>query len=186
MKKQKDLSNQEFETTVLEINPEKVKAKLRELGAQEKPEVLLRRWVFDIEAPVATWIRLRDNGDKTTLTFKKRGDSSIGSTQEIEVIVSDFDKTAAILSQANFYRTFYQENQRQIFTLSGIEFSIDSWPKIPPYLEIEADSIEKVKQGLELLGLEEKDSGDMDVAEIFTKYGVDLHSFKELRFDSKN
>ncbi len=184
MKKQ--LQTQEFETTVLDINPDEIRAKLRKLGAIEKPERLMRRWVFDIKnrnhTAISTWIRLRDNGQDVTLTYKKRTGTKIGSTQEIEVNVDDFDKTVEILSKINFYRTFYQENRRQIFTLDDIEFSIDTWPKIPPYLEIEATSIERVQEGLAMLKLEKKDIGDGDVREIYSRYGVDLHSLKILKF----
>ena len=34
----------------------------------------------------------------------------------------------------------YQENRRHSFTLDGAESEIDTWPRIPSYLEIEADS----------------------------------------------
>jgi len=54
---------------------------------------------------------------------------------------------------------------------------------IPTYLEVEADNEEKVKEGIKLLGLEGKDSGHLGTLTIYKKYGIDLHSIKELKFE---
>lgn len=59
---------------------------------------------------------------------------------------------------------------------------MDHWPKIPPLLEIEADSTQKVKAGLKLLGLDTQEAGDKDMVEIYAEYGMDLHGFKQLKF----
>lgn len=177
--------DKEFETKVLNINPEEIVRKLKELGAAETPEVLMRRYVFDIESSNIEFIRLRDNGQKTTLTYKYKvqGNTSVGETVEIEIEVSDFDKTAKILSKLAFWRIFYQENKAHIFRLNGIEFSINTWPMIDPFLEIEASSYEKVKEGLDMLGLDGKDEGDLDLKEIFKLKGIDIHSQQSLKFD---
>ncbi|MFH1505394.1 MAG: CYTH domain-containing protein [archaeon] len=173
---------QEFETRVLDIDVKKIEDKLTKLGAKVEDEVLMKRWVFDIDGPNQQWIRLRDNGKKVTIAYKNRTGSGISETEELEVEVSDFEESAKILSKLKFKETFYQENKRKIFLLNDIEFAIDTWPKIPPYLEIESDSEEKVKEGLALLGLQGKDVGNISVKETYDRYGVKLHSFKELRF----
>lgn len=177
------MEDQEFETTVLDIDTQAIISQLRELNAEELPEVLTRRWVFDIHPTDPEFIRLRDNGDKITLTYKKKGGSEVGSTTEIEVEVDDFEKTAQILSKIKSYSARYQETKRHLFKLNEIEFSIDTWPKIPPYLEIEAGNKEKVQEGLKLLGLEDKDSGDIDIVEIFQKHNIDLNSIPIFKFD---
>lgn len=174
----------EFETKVLDIDTDEVIARLRALGASEQPEVLMRRWVFDIKSEVLEWIRLRDNGQKVTLTYKRKpnGNIDVGKTIEIETEVSDFDKTAEILHNAPFDRVFYQENRTHIFTLNGVEYSIDSWPMINPYLEVETDSIEGVQKGWELLKVSGKVVGDKDLMEIYEEAGIDIHSYGELKF----
>ncbi len=181
MKKQS--SDTEFETTILNIDPDQIRTKLRKLGAIEQPEILMKRYVYDLlpnEKP--EYLRLRSDGNKTTLTYKKRNGIDIGSTEEIEVEVSNFDQAAKMLSKIKSYKIRYQENKRQLFKLGDLEFSIDSWPKIPPYLEIESVSKEKVKQGLKLLGLEGKDSGDIDTQHIYLSYGINLNSFDTFKF----
>lgn len=183
---------QEFETQVLDIDVEEIKRKLIELGAKEEPEVLQKRWVFDIEcldakeASTGEWIRLRKINDKSTLTYKNKKGSGISETEEIEIVIEDFDKTAEIMSKLNcFIGKYYQENKRIKFELKGIEFTLDTWPMIPTFLEIEADSEENVKQGLKMLELEGKDVGHIGTIQIYAKYNIDLHSYKELKFKVK-
>jgi len=177
----------EIETQVLDINKEEVARKLIEVGAKVTPEVLQKRWIFDI-APTdkmseGEWIRLRQVGDnKPTVTYKKKGGKGRGETAELEVGVEDFDEMAEILSKLPFIGKYYQENYRHKFDYKDIEFMIDSWPKIPTYLEIEAKSEEKIDEGLELLGFNGKDEGHIGTNAIFKKYGLDLHSFTELKF----
>ena len=170
---------QEFETKVLDINISKVKEKLLSLGATQHPEVLLKRHVFDIESEHREWIRLRTDGSKATLTYKKKDNNSISGTEEIEVVVSNFEEMYQILSKIHFKNHFYHENKRILLTLNKIEFTIDTWPGIPPYIEIESSCEEKVIEGLKLLDLEGKDIGNVTVSDVYQKYGKDLHNFKD-------
>jgi len=173
----------EYETKVLDIDSEAIRNKLLGLGAEEKPEQIMRRWVYDIDPSGNTWLRLRDNGNGIiTMTYKSKNGTAVDGTEEIEVEVSDFDSTAEILSRSPFGDSFYQENKRTMYILDGIEFSIDSWPKIPIYLEIESDSLDKVNQGLDMLELRGKDVGNQSVKQTYAEYDIDLHSIKELKF----
>jgi len=179
----------EYETQVLEVNAEEIKKKLRNLGATEKPEVFQKRYVFDIECldaqspGLGEWIRLRQSGDKTELTYKNRRGTGINDTIELEVLVSDFDKTAEILGNLKcFTGQYYQENKRSKFFLNDIEFCLDTWPMIPTILEIESSSEHQVKEGLRLLDLEGKDAGHIGLINIYKKYGLDLHDYRELKF----
>ena len=172
----------EFETKVLDIDVPGILDKLKKLGAEDKTDMMMRRFVFDINPEKNEWIRLRDDGKKVTLTYKNRTGSEIGSTEEIEVKVSGFDDTAKILKRLPFKGVFYQENRRKLFLLQDCEVSIDSWPRIPPYLEIEGDSKEQVTACLSLLNLEGDDEGDISVVEVYKRYGIDLHSMTDLRF----
>lgn len=178
-------TNREFETKVLDINPEEVIQKLRQLGADETPETLSKRFMCDLESVDIEVIRLRTNGKKTTLTYKHkiRGNTKIGETIEIEVEVADFDKTAALLSKIPFKFILYQENKSHIFRLDEIEFSIDTWPLLPSYLEIESFNQKKVAYGLKLLGMEGKDIGDKDIRVIALEHGFDINTYSYFGFD---
>ena len=180
--------NKEYETQVLEINSEEIINKLRELGAKEYPEVFQKRKVFDIlcleEEGIGEWVRLRQTNDKTTLTYKKRMNIEIDGTEEVEIEVDDFEKTAALLSRLKWTGKWYQENKRIKFVLNDIEFTLDKWPMIPIFLEVESSSKEKVNEGLKMLNLEGKDSGHLGLIKIYRKYGKEIHDYKELKFEA--
>ena len=180
--------DKEFETQVLEIDKDKIAEKLRELGAEETPEVMQKRWVFDIkpctEKSQGEWVRLRQAGtNKPTITYKNKSGKGLAETSEIEIEVDDFEKAFKLLSQLGFEGKYYQENKRQKFVLEKIEFTLDTWPMIPTILEIEAKNENDVKKGLELLDLSGKDAGHLGMVTIYNKYEIDLHSFKELKFN---
>lgn len=172
---------QEFETQVLEVNTKEIIEKLQNLGAASENEVLQKRWVFHIDED--RWIRLRQVGEKATLTYKNKSGTGISETKEIEVEVDDFDKTAELVSRLNFYAgKVYQENKRKRFIFEGIEFTLDTWPMIPTILEIEAESEEKVHTGLALLGLTGKDIGHEGLKKIYKRYDIELHEIEKLTF----
>lgn len=176
---------QEFETQVLDVDVKKIVQKLRELGAKEIPEVLQKRWVFDLPkiGDTGHWIRIRQVGDKTTITYKNKSGTGVSDTREIETEVADFEKVVKIFQAMNVWiGNYYQENKRHKFELDNIEFTLDTWPKIPTILEIEAKNEEQLYEGLKMLKLEGKDSGHIGTINIYKKYGIDLHSHKKLKF----
>ncbi len=179
--------NKEYETKVLDFNPEDIISKLRELGAEETPEYLARRYVFSNNDDIPEFIRLRDENDKVTLAYKKKdiSSSTLGQTIEIQTEVADFDKTAEILKTLTFKTTIYIETKHHIFKLDGVEYSIDTWPLIEPILEIESDSIEHVQEGLSKVGLKGKDLGDLDIKFITEKYGFDVNDFSYYGFEKQ-
>jgi adenylate cyclase class 2 len=108
-------------------------------GGQKLGEKFMRRYVYDITpGDQSKSIRLRDTGDEITLTVKQITSDAIDGTHEIEVGVDDFAATNALLGVLGFTAKSYQETKRTSFILDGAQVEIDTWPQIPPYLEIEA------------------------------------------------
>jgi len=173
---------EEYETKILDINVKEIQEKLKKLGAKRIKEVFFRRYIYDINLKNNEWIRLRTDGKETEITYKFKRGKGIADTEEINVSVNDFEKTSKILEKIKCEGIYYQENKRVIYRLGDIEFDIDTWPRIPTYLEIESTSEAKVHEGLRLLGLEGKDIGHPSVKDVYEKYGIDLHKFKELKF----
>ena len=182
------MSRIEYEVRVLEINKEEIQKKLKELNAVLIEDVFQKRYVYDFN-PVNPnkWIRLRTNGNKTTLTIKNVESSNIDGTKEIEIEVSDFDTANEILKELGYNPRGIQENKRIKYDLNGIEVDIDTWPKIPTYLEIEGKNEEEVYQTLELLGIPRKNATALDVQSIYEQiYGIDLVKEPNLSFDNNN
>ena len=144
------------------------------------------RYVYDYIPKIdGKWIRLRTNGDKTTLTIKNIVSSQIDGTQELEVVVDDFEKTNLVLNELGFVAKGYQENRRRQYILDGVEIDIDSWPLIPTYLEIEGKSEQDVYQVLEKLGISRDSATSRDVEGIYLDYGYDLEKIYDLKLEEE-
>ena len=64
-----------------------------------------------------------------------------------------------------------------------MEVDIDTWPRIPTYLEIEGTSEEEVYNALELLGIPKQKATSLDVQSIYEEiYGIDLNKEPNLSF----
>lgn len=175
--------NTEYEIRVLEINKQKLIEKLEKLGAEFKGDNEQRRYVYDvIPKEDGKWIRLRTNGKKTTLTYKNVVDTTIDGTKELEVEVSDFEKTNELLENMGIKNRGYQENRRTQYVLNGVEIDIDSWPMIPTYVEIEGKNEDEVLKTLNLLELPKDKVTTLNVDSVYKKYGINLKDIKVLKF----
>ena len=143
----------------------------------------MRRYVYDIAAgDESRWIRLRDDGTAVTLTVKEIAHDGIDGTTETEVVVSDFEVTNELLGQIGFQAKSYQENRRVSFEFDGAQLELDSWPLIPPYLEIEGESQEHVVRVAEILGISEDELTAENTVKVYARYGIDLTEISDLRF----
>ena len=109
--------------------------------------------------------------------------NSIGGTLELEIEVSDFEKTNLILEELGYHHINYQENKRTTYSLDGVNFDIDSWPFIPTYVEIEGYNEEIVKEMITRLNLDNEKITNYDVTSIYKEiYNIDVLSIKDLYF----
>src|SRR3990167_10294135 len=85
----------------------------------------MRRCVFDYPdsrlKDIGGWIRVRDEGDKVTFSYKQLNDRTLHGTKEIEVTVGDFEKTVDLLTAIGLAQKAYQETKREKWTLSKCE-----------------------------------------------------------------
>ena len=158
---------EEKEVKFLNINPTLIQKKLKKIGAKFCFDLIYKRKVFDYPDlrldKNGAWVRVREEGDKIKMSFKKRIGMGDGGAindkgmEEIEIEVDDFNKAAKILLNIGLIEKHYTENRRIRYKLNNIEFDIDFWPKLKPFLEIEAPSWKKIDSVILLLGLNPKD-----------------------------
>ncbi|MEK7497006.1 MAG: class IV adenylate cyclase [Patescibacteria group bacterium] len=184
---------EEIEVKFLNINPVEIENKLKSIGAQKVGEWLYRRRVFDYPdlrlAAEHSWLRLRDEGDKITLAFKRRlgvqtsdGTTSDTGMEEMEIVVSDFEQTGALLEAIGLKEKFYEENRRVRFMKNEVEFDIDTWPKLPPYLEIEGKLWEQVNAASLSLGLKSEDGKRFSTHQVYKLNGIEEHDYQKITF----
>ncbi len=144
--------NTEFEAKFFPVNKDKYRQRLKSIGATlVLPERKMRRAVIDGRFHPefkCDYIRVRDEGNLIRLSAKTHAEQGgkVSDQKEIDVTVSDYDKTLKILELMNYKAERYQESLRETWQCQGAEITIDTWPGLEPYSEIEAPSEEQVKE----------------------------------------
>lgn len=150
----------EIEAKFCHVDIDDVRAKLEKLGAHlELPMRMMRRYTFDnsfMKKGKDAFVRVRDEGDKVTMTYKQFDELSLHGAKEIEITVNDFDDASALLLQigAGEERHSYQESKRETWQLGDVEVVIDEWPWLKPYIEVEGPSAERVQEVAAQLGFD--------------------------------
>ncbi len=184
----------EIEVKFTDVDIDDIRARLENIGAHlEHPMRDMRRALIEEEHHVRDnmFIRVRDEGDKVTLTLKKKTksleESTIDSTYEIETTVGDFETTLELFKVAGWHYTTYQESRRETWKYKDTEIVIDEWPWINPYIEIEAETEAEVRSAAADLGFDWDDAlfGSVDI--IYTRDYPDMTvrgviDLKEVRF----
>ncbi len=145
----------EIEATILSIDKDKARKKLRENNFELKiPEYLMKRKTFDfskVSPGLNKWGRIRQESDKITMTVKEERGKDINSMYEIEVTVNNFDDACSLFEACNITAKSFQENLREVWVKGEIEVTIDTWPGLKPLMEIEGideDLVRKITQDL--------------------------------------
>mgnify|MGYP001554358891 CR=1 FL=1 len=147
----------EFEATFYPIGKDEMQTRLKEAGAKlEYPERLMRRVTFHMpegHRSIHKWARVRDEGDKITMSVKEVQDGGgIEAQKEAMVTLTDFEEGVEFLKAIGCREKSYQETRRELWTLDGVEITLDEWPFLYPLVEIEGKSEEAVRAVGEKLG----------------------------------
>jgi len=183
----------EYEATFEKINKEQIRQRLQRAGAKlERPEYFQKRVVFDtsIDSP-HTWIRVRDEGDKITMSYKEVTGDSIENQKEICLVVDNFDNAVELLTKAGCQRKAFQESKRELWTMDDADITIDTWPFLETFLEVEADSEEKVRKVCEKLELDYSQALFCAIGYLYMrKYGISSETVNKktplITFDMEN
>jgi len=148
----------EYEATFANINKDQVREKLKQAGAKlMKPEIVMKRvvlWMPKGHEIEGGWLRVRDEGDKITMTFKVVDGNEIHNQKEINLTIDNFNNGVAFLESVGAKRKSYQETKREIWMIGNVEVMIDEWPYLEPFVEVEGKSEEEVQKVSEKLGFD--------------------------------
>ncbi len=176
----------EFEIKILDVGMDEASILLEKLGFTKQPTLEFKRYIYSLltTAKKESWIRLRTDGNKTTLSIKEYSSDKIDGVRELEITVDNFEKTHELLQKLGYESTNYQENRRTVYlnTEYAAEISIDEWPLIPAYLEIEGANSKIVTGLLAKINTAGKPTTSAPTAEVYKRYGLDLDKYKILKF----
>ncbi len=146
----------EIEVKFLGVAIDEIREKLKVIGAElEQPMRTMRRQVFYLtDRSKDAYLRVRDEGDKATMTYKQFDDGGLHGAKEAEVVVSNFEDAITIVTEAGLVPKSYQETRRETWKFGTTEIVIDEWPWIQPFIEIEGKSEADVRDVAAKLGYE--------------------------------
>lgn len=181
----------EFEAKFYPVNKEEYRKKLLNLGAKLlRPERMMVRIVADQHSTPSLgkneYIRIRDEGNLIRLSYKTTADAdgNLSDQKEIDVNVSDFEKTKAILEACGLVFNKKQETYREEWSYKNSEITIDTWPGLSTYSEIESPSEAEVKQIATELDFDWDKKIITAAPEIFAKvYGISIGKVLEMVVD---
>lgn len=154
--------NTEIEVKFLNIEFDDIRTRLQAIGAQcEQPMRLMRRAIFatpGMDEQRNAFIRVRDEGHRTTVTYKQFDEISLTGAKEIEVQVSNFESMLAILAKTDMRQRAYQESRRETWQIGDVEVVLDEWPWLQSFIEIEGASEERVREVAGQLGFAWEDA----------------------------
>lgn len=184
----------EYEATFTSINKDKVREKLTSIGATcKRPEFPQKRIAFNLPPEIHTpdtWLRVRDEQDKITMTLKKIVGKNIEDQKELEIEISDFETGVRILEEIGCQRKALQETKRELWEHGGVEIMIDTWPHLEPFIEIEGKTEQKVREVSEKLDFNWNEARFCAVGTLYAeKYGITeeaVNHAPEILFDSEN
>ncbi|HIH49927.1 MAG: CYTH domain-containing protein [Candidatus Micrarchaeaceae archaeon] len=175
--------SKEREVEILDIEKSAVIKRLKELRAKHVGKYKFKRIEFMLEGDIGSghsWIRVRTDGKDTTITLKEmEAEKDFGALEEYEVKTNNFVDAVKIMSKIAGSKVVYFENERDAYTLGQAYITIDKWPEIPAFLEIEAPSMKLLKAVYKRLGIKGKFFGSASIDRIYKNYGLDFRKVVE-------
>ncbi len=148
----------EYEATFTEIDKDDIRDRLKSAGAKlVKEEFLQKRNVYNLPTNTnitGSWARVRDEGDKITLSVKAVDGSEIHNQKEICLTVDSFQEAGQLLEILGCKSKAYQETKRELWSLDEVDITIDTWPFLETFVEVEGASEALVKTVSERLGFD--------------------------------
>jgi adenylate cyclase, class 2 len=159
----------EYEATFCDIEKDAIRATLRDVGAVLiTKEFLQKRVVFNLPSGHEIdggWLRVRDEQDNITMSLK-----IVANNGRIE---DQFESACEMLAMIGGEKKAYQENRRELWRLDGADITIDEWPYLEPFVEIEAESEKIVKRVAKKLGFDYRAAYFGSVDGLYaTAYGI--------------
>jgi adenylate cyclase class 2 len=146
----------EIEVKFLNIDHDELRGRLKASGASGvQPMRLMKRAIIDYpDSRLQTgsddfwgWVRVRDEGDKVTVTYKqvRMSGADRRSTHEIEYTASSYGQAVALFEAIGLTVHAYQETRRETWRLDDCLVELDEWPWLEPMMEIEGPDEKAVR-----------------------------------------
>ena len=176
--------NIEYEATYINIDKNNMRKKLVEAKANLiRKEFLQKRVVFDLPKGnhiSGGWLRVRDEGDKITMSLKIVDGDQIHNQKETQLTVDSFEEARNFLTDIGCEEKAYQESKRELWDMDGVEITIDEWPFLEPFVEVEGKSEKQVKTVSEKIGFDYAEAKFCSVDTLYNeKYNISIDQIND-------
>ncbi len=183
------MENREIEVKFLEVEKSALIQKLQNLDAKDLGEELISEQIFHDAAgewyKQRKFARIRKTGKGIFFTYKHVEQRTATGTVEIEFSIAEPGKVKSFLEALGLVMDREQEKRRHKFKLGEVIVDIDTWPKIPTYVELEGPSEEQIKEAAAKLGFDWTKgvfgTSDTVIREV---YNLDLRNIPHFMFDN--
>ncbi len=170
---------QEIEVKILDIDKDNIIKKIESLGAVKIFDGLVETAYFDTPDKKLCkdhkTLRLRKRGTLYELTLKEKVSKAEAKIMnEYEVTVENYEVMMSVLNGLGFQQYLSLSKHRLSYSLNDIHFEIDKYngkyKDIPPFLEIEAPSIDALKTYVLKIGFSWSDAKPWSSKDVLSHY----------------
>ena len=171
----------EYEYSYYNFNKEDIISKIKSLNYKFKGTYLFRVQTFIHPLKKnKTYIRVRDEGHRITMTHKLLSDNDFDD--ETEVNVNDFDSAVELLLNIGCIKNYYYEKIREIWVNENIEVIFDTNPGNIEKMEVESTNIQDLNVIIKILELDNKMKDDSN--KYLDMFGIEIPKNIDLKFNS--
>lgn len=152
----------EIEVKILEIDPEKILARLKELGAEFIEKGLVKVKAYDFHdkrlREADTFIRVREIAGRTEVVFKGAIENTdFKIREEIEFHTDNFEKPCKVFERLGMLLFADYEKYRVSYRIGNSKVEFDKHPNIPWFIEVEGPDTKSVEELVRKLGFSMED-----------------------------
>lgn len=153
-----------------------IERRFRVFDSRALPKKSTAEYMFEIVVMKPTkagqTIRLRKEGDINTFTIKQKTDSAYPI--EWETTVGSIEMAENMLAELGVVHDYNLQKHRTVYKLKSVEIAIDEFPGLPPYMEIEGETEEAVKEAAAAMGANWNES-DFTASTLYNElYGITM------------
>ncbi len=173
---------EEIEAKVLEIDVEQIQAHILSQGGHPDLDDIFEAWFFDRSNMEITnrgdLLRLRREGHSVVVAYKQKISTDGAKVmKETETQVADAENMIGILKSLGLEPIKTTKKRRIQYQWEDCHLVIDDYQgelaAIPPFLEIEAPSRERLADALNMLKIDPKEALPWSTYDLVKHYGLD-------------
>jgi adenylate cyclase class 2 len=179
--------NAHIEVKFLNVEHDKLRGQLEAAGGRrERPLRSSRRILMDYPDGKLWnvrkgWLRIRDEGYTTTLTYKQPDNWSPSGVRKTEVVVNGLDAAKNVLEAIGMEAKAYQESRQERWHIDEAAVILNEWPYVRPFCELEGEDEAVLQRVAVMLGLPWEEAVHGGIEPVYlAEYDITIDEFHRI------